>query len=81
MNEKADISAYPTWVKLSLWGLGGRSSVLGFVCISLLAAIGLVAYAVRSGDARFYAGAGFLAAALLYWRAVVWVDRNGRWPE
>lgn len=70
---------YPTWVKLSLWGLGSRASALGFVWLSVIAAIGLVAYAVRSGDARFYAGAGFLASACLYWRAVVWVDRHGDW--
>ncbi len=81
MDDRVDQSAYPTWVKLSLWGIGGRSAVLGFAWLSLLAAIGLVTYAAKSGDARFYAGAGFVFAALLYWRAVVWVDRNGRWPS
>lgn len=71
----------PTWVKLSLWGLESRGAVLGFAWLSVLAALGLIAYAIAKSDPRFYFGAGFFGAALLYWRAVVWVDRNGSWSR
>ena len=47
--------------------------------ISVLLAVGLAGYAASSGDVRYYFGLLFLLAALAYWLALRWVDRNGSW--
>ena len=70
---------YPTWVKLSLWGLTSRTGVVTLAWASLAAALGLVTYAAVEPAPRFYVGALFMLAAVAYWRAIVWVDRHGSW--
>jgi hypothetical protein len=72
-----DRSKYPLWVQLGLWGLPTRSSVWAFVVISTLAAVAGSLYGLR--DRRYFVCAGFLVAAYLYWAAIRWVDRHGRW--
>jgi hypothetical protein len=81
MSERLPKDQYPTWVKLSLWGLSSRASVIGFAWLSVVVALGLVGYGVWRTDVRYYLGIAFLAAAYAYWRAAVWVDRHGSWPE
>ena len=72
-------NSYPTWVKLSLWGLTSRTSVVAFAWASLAVALGLVTYAAVASEPRLYVGALFVLAAVAYWRAIVWVDRHGSW--
>jgi hypothetical protein len=69
---------YPLWVKISLFGVPGRHGMWAFVVLSLALAIASAVYGFR--DSRFfYASPAFLVAALLYWLAIRWVDRNGSW--
>ena len=65
------------WVRLGLWGLSSRGSVLAFVWVSLASAVAGVIYS--RWDPRGWYGLAFLLAALMYWLTVRWVDRHGRW--
>jgi hypothetical protein len=69
---------WPLWVSLGLWGLPGREWAWAFFWLSLLLAVGSVAYGFV--DWRFFIGGGFALAAAWYYAAVKWVDRNGEWP-
>ena len=78
MRPRVPRSEYPLWVKLSLFGVPGRRGLWAFVALSLAAAVLAGAWGFR--DARaFYAVVPGLSAALLYWSALRWVDRNGSW--
>ena len=79
MSARLPKDRYPTWVKLSLWGLSSRASVIGFAWLSVVVALALVSYGVWRTDVKFYFGVAFLGAAYLYWRAAVWVDHHGSW--
>jgi hypothetical protein len=79
MGGRVSREEYPWWVKLGLWGVPGRAGAWAFVVVSVLLAVGLAGYAVASGEGRFYAGLLFLPAAMAYWLALRWVDRNGSW--
>ena len=79
MGGRMPREQFPWWVKLGLWGVPGRAGAWAFVVFSVLLAAGFAGYAVVSGDARFYVGLLFLGAALTYWLALRWVDRNGSW--
>jgi hypothetical protein len=69
---------YPLWVRVSVWGSPSRAAVwLWFWASIVLAAVCGVAGAMW--DARFYLGLLWLFAALMYWLAIRWVDRHGRW--
>jgi predicted transporter len=81
MTNKVPRDCYPWWVKVGLWGLPNRAAVWAFVWLSVLAAVGCVAYAVWVGHPRWYAGLLFLLAALMYWLAIRWVDRHGSWER
>lgn len=81
MNDRVPYKNYPWWVKVSLWGLPGRAYGLAFAWVSVLAAIGMCAYLVRIGHPLWSAGLLFLAAGLLYWMSVRWVDRHGSWER
>jgi hypothetical protein len=72
-----DRSNYPLWVRLGLWGLPSRGSAWAFVVISIVAAVAGCVYGLY--DARYFACAAFLLAGFLYWAAIRWVDRHGRW--
>jgi hypothetical protein len=67
----------PIWVSIALWGLSGRASALAFCLISLVLgiAIGLGGF----WDRRLFLGFLMLLAALWYWLAIRWMDRNSRW--
>jgi hypothetical protein len=78
MAEPIQRAAYPLWVKLSLLGLSGRRGLWSFVVLSLVAAVACAIYGFR--DARFFYLPGpFMVAALLYYSAIRWIDRNGSW--
>lgn len=64
-------------MKLSLWGLPNRAAVGVFVWLSVLLAVACVVYGFW--DSRYFVGLLFLPAALIYWQAIRWVDRNGSW--
>jgi hypothetical protein len=81
MAEQVPYKHYPWWVKVSLWGLPGRASVLAFSWLSVLIAVATSAYFLWAGNRRWYVGLLFLAAALLYWQSVRWVDRHGSWER
>jgi hypothetical protein len=68
---------HPLWVMLALWGTGGRTGVWVFFWLSVLAAIGCVAYGFV--DWRFFIGGGMAFAALWYYLAIRWVDQHGTW--
>ncbi len=77
MAERVARAHYPWWVKLSMWGVPRRGGLWAFVWLSVALAVGCVAYGFQ--DARFFPGALFLFAALMYWLAIRWVDRYGSW--
>jgi hypothetical protein len=79
MTDRIPRKDYPWWVKTSMLGVPGRGGLWVFVALSLAAAAGCVAYGFR--DARFFAGALFVLAALPYWLTIRWVDRHGSWEE
>ena len=67
----------PWWVKLTLWGLPGRTSALFFVWLCLGLAFASVFLGFR--DRRFTLGAVWVLPAFGYLRAVRWVDEHGGW--
>lgn len=76
---EAPARARPLWVRIGLWGLSTRIAATVFVWLSLLLALGGVAYGYTSGDARFYGLVFFILAAAWYWLAIRWVDTHGGW--
>jgi hypothetical protein len=81
MAGRVSYEHYPWWVKVSIWGLPGRGYVLAFAWLSVLAGVATCAYLLRVGHRLWSIGLLFLIAALLYWRSVLWVDRNGSWKR
>lgn len=69
---------WPWWVSLGLWGLPGRGWAWAFFWLSILLAVACTAYGFTFWPAFF--GAGFALAAVWYFAAIRWVDRNGEWP-
>lgn len=69
---------WPLWVSVGLWGLPGRGWAWACFWFSIVVAVGCVAYGFVYWPA--FAGAGFAFAALWYFAAIRWVDRNGEWP-
>ena len=68
---------WPTWVRLGLWGLRGRSDAMmfGILCAVLTAAsLGLGFW-----EPLFFLGGLFAFAAWWYFACVGWVDRHGEW--
>lgn len=68
----------PAWVKLALWGLPNRTAAVGFLWLSVALSAGCVAYGFV--DRRYFIGAFMIIAALWYYLAIRWVDRQGHWP-
>jgi hypothetical protein len=81
MADRVPREQYPWWVKFGLWGVPSRTGAWAFVGLSVLLAVGCVAYAVLANDPRLYVGLLFLLAALAYWLAIRWVDRHGSWDR
>ena len=80
MTNPVPRSEYPTWVKLSLWGVPGRLGLWVFVAISLACGLGLTMYGFR--DARFFRFGPVLAlAAIPYWLSIRWIDKYGSWER
>ena len=79
MGARVGPGEYPRWVKVGLWGSPGRAGAWAFAGLAVLVAAASAGYAARSGDARWYAGLLFLAAAAVYRLAIRWVDCRGRW--
>ena len=65
-------SKRPFWVAVGLWGLKTRLVAWAFVVLSILLATGLMMY-------WSWQGAFFYLAALWYFLAIRWVDKNGSW--
>jgi hypothetical protein len=72
-----DRSRWPIMVRMGLWGLPNRESAWVFFWISTIAAAGCVAYGFV--NPRFFIGGLLVFAALWYYLAIRWVDRNDRW--
>jgi hypothetical protein len=62
----------PLWVMVGLWGLGTRSVAWAFVVLSILVATGAIIF-------WSWLGAMMYLAALWYWLAIRWVDKNDSW--
>ena len=62
----------PLWVKVGIWGLGNRMSVLTFMWLSIVISVGLAAM-------RFWQGLFILLAAAWYWGTVRWMDQRQKW--
>lgn len=69
---------WPMWVSLGLWGLPGRGWAWGFFWFSLALAVGGAVGGFFFWPA--FIGTGFVFAALWYYAAINWVDRNSQWP-
>jgi hypothetical protein len=80
MSEHVPRSDYPWWVKLSMWGVSGRSGLWVFFALSVAAAVSCVVYGFFL-DPRFFFGVAFLFSALMYLLSIRWVDRHGSWDE
>ena len=76
-EDGSDRSKWPLFVRLGLWGLPTRASAWSFCILSLLLAVGCVAYAIV--DQRFIIGGALFLAALWYYLSIRWVDEHGRW--
>ena len=76
-SQKNAREDWPPLVRVGLWGLGSRGSAWVFFwgCI----VIGAICSIYGFSDRRFFQGSGLLLAALWYYLAIRWVDRNGRW--
>ena len=84
-----DRKNYPWWVRLGVAGTRTRGGVLGYfwmcvACLPLFIGIGVwlrsesPAFAL-AGLLFIVAGVSCVPAALMYWLAVRWVDRHGKW--
>ncbi len=62
----------PLLVRLGLWGLKTRRSALVFMWLCIIGAVVL-------GALKFWLGPLLILAALWYWYALTWVDKNGGW--
>ena len=69
----------PWWVTLSLWGVPGRTSMWVFFWISLAIAVGSIAWGFS--NPLFFVGGLMAFAAIWYWAAIRWMDRNNGWPR
>ncbi|MEX2308220.1 MAG: hypothetical protein WD738_11535 [Pirellulales bacterium] len=72
-----DRTKWPMWVRTGLWGLPNRTVAWLFVWLSLVVAIGCVAYGFI--DRRFFAGGALVLATLWYYLSIRWVDRRDQW--
>ncbi len=77
MENRVPRSAYPLWVKLSLWGVSGRRGLWLFVVVSLICGFSFLGYGFW--DARYFRAAIIGLAAIPYWLTIRWVDRHGTW--
>ena len=64
-------------VRLGLWGIPSRTSAWLFCWLSLLIAIGCVAYGFV--NPHWYFGSLMVFASLWYNRSIRWVDRHSTW--
>jgi hypothetical protein len=67
----------PWWVKVALWGVPGRRSIVSWAWLSAL--MGIVFPLLGFYNPFFFFGALLLIAAFWYWAAIKWVDRYGQW--
>jgi hypothetical protein len=87
MTPPSPRKSWPTWVRVVLWKTG-RSTARTCVWLSLFAAMvcGTVAICllISNWALRVAAGSGiftvlFAIGAIVYDRAIAWVDRKGTW--
>lgn len=69
----------PYWVKLGLWGVGGRAGAWAF--FGLCAAATAFSMVMTFYDVRWIVGWPLSLAALWYWASIRWVDRYGSWSD
>jgi len=62
----------PLWVAVGLWGLKTRAVAWAFVVLSILVATGSIVY-------WSWLGAIMYLAAVWYFLAIRWVDKNSAW--
>jgi hypothetical protein len=64
-------------IRMGLWGISTRATAWCFVWLSIVSAVGCIAYGFL--NPIFFLGAIWLLAALWYFHAIRWVDRHSKW--
>ncbi len=77
MEPRKTRDEFPFWVKVGLLGVPGRTGVWFFFWLSIVFAVGFIAYGFW--DPRFFIGFLWFFAALMYWLTIRWVDKYGVW--
>ncbi len=72
-----DRSNWPFMVRIGLWRIQTRSIAWAFVAGSIIIAIACGAYSFV--NPRFLGGTSLFLAALWYYLAIKWVDKNKQW--
>ncbi len=67
----------PIWVRFALLGASSRGSAVASCVISWVLGIAIGLGGIW--DRRLFAGFLLLVAAIVYWRAIRWMDRNAAW--
>ena len=77
MQERIGRNDAPIMVQLALWPNLSRGVTWVFFWVSIFLAGASVIYWFKTG--RFLAGGLLVFAALWYWMAIQWMDRNRAW--
>ncbi|MDB5306989.1 MAG: hypothetical protein JWO38_1191 [Gemmataceae bacterium] len=72
-----DRGKWPLVMQLGLWGLPTRGAAWGFFWLSVVIALACVGMGFV--NPFFFVGGLTATAALWYYLAIRWVDRNSRW--
>jgi len=72
MRRDASAVERPLWVAIGLWGLKTRAVAWAFVVLSILVATAWIMY-------WSWSGALIYLAAVWYFLAIRWVDKNSAW--
>ncbi|MEX1041168.1 MAG: hypothetical protein WDZ51_11080 [Pirellulaceae bacterium] len=75
-NDRAD---WPPIVRVGLYGLTSRNSAWTWFWVSVIFAVGSIAYGLVNPFALF--GGVFLFASLWYYLSIRWVDRHSTWDS
>ena len=68
---------WPVMVHIALLGITSRSLAWAFFWMTV--ALGSMFIICAFFDLRFLIGCGFYLAAIWYYLAIEWVDKNGEW--
>jgi hypothetical protein len=63
------------WVAIGLWKVASREAALGYMWLCIIASIASIAAGLVVHP-QYFISAPLILAALWYWLAIRWVDRN-----